>query len=412
MIKFDRKGKLLSIVLLFLTMGISQAQSCNCPSIDNCSPCSGGIIEYSLQYRGDTKATVSVKDQAAIVFTGELNPGEIFTVKGSTQDGRFAGSKIYLYIDGKENTWIDVLCTSNTVVNSQFGSFVIVAAKRLDGKSVCCGIGNKRDLIGPQFFLVPDDIIVFTDPEKCSAVVTWAMPKVTDCNLNGVSSNFGSGAEFPRGTTMVTYLATDNADNTSTFSFNVTVTDNLSPTISNCPSNISITTKEANGIPVSWDEPEATDNCTLASFLSTKTNGSVFPVGVTMVTYTATDQDSNTSTCIFSIEIILEKEPELPPVDPDRADLEIANIITPDGDGKNDVWILKNIEQFPENRVLILDRWGGQIFSVNSYNNESVVWRGTAPSSGKLSGGTYFYVISYSKQGVPVELRGFIELIP
>jgi gliding motility-associated-like protein len=411
MTKFDLIGKLISIVLLFLAVGTGQAQSCNCPDATTCAACTGGIREYSLQYRGETTATITVKDQAAIIFTAELNPGAVFTVKGSQEDGKFAGAKIYLYINGQENASIDVLCASNTAVNSQFGLFVIVKAKRLDGKLVCCGLG-KRDLIAPQFFILPEDIIVFTDPDKCSAAVYWEKPKVTDCNLASVTSKYSSGDIFPRGTTLVTYIAKDNADNTSTFSFNVTVTDNLPPVISNCPSNISITTKEAKGLTVSWDEPEARDNCTLSSFVSSFASGSLFPIGVTEVTYTAKDQDSNITTCTFSIELILEKEPELPPVVPPPADLEVTNIITPDGDGKNDVWVIKNIEQFPGNRIIVLDRWGGQVFLGNDYNNESIVWRGTSAGSGKLSGGTYFYVISYSKQGVPIELRGFIELIP
>ena len=92
-------------------------------------------------------------------------------------------------------------------------------------------------------------------------------------------------------------------------------------------------------------------------------------------------------------------------------DVEVTKLVSPDGDGMNDKWILKNIEHHPGARVLILDRWGGTIYTAANYDNEVVVWRGEGMSSGKVPSGTYFYVISYTRNGRPVERRGFIELI-
>jgi gliding motility-associated-like protein len=119
----------------------------------------------------------------------------------------------------------------------------------------------------------------------------------------------------------------------------------------------------------------------------------------------------NISTCAFTVKVTLEKEPDPPPIEEEHP-LDIGKIVTPDGDGKNDFWRIGNIEHFPDNNILVIDRWGSTIFKASHYNNESVVWRGDSSTSGKLPAGTYFFVITYKRQGGAVEKRGFIELIP
>jgi gliding motility-associated-like protein len=67
----------------------------------------------------------------------------------------------------------------------------------------------------------------------------------------------------------------------------------------------------------------------------------------------------------------------------------IHNTITPNGDGKNDVWIIENIEEFPFSKVWIFNRNGRQVFQQTAYHNN---WDGTF--AGKdLPEGTYYYLI-------------------
>jgi large repetitive protein len=111
--------------------------------------------------------------------------------------------------------------------------------------------------------------------------------------------------------------------------------------------------------------------------------------------------------------IVVVKEPPPPPPPAEQEyELMVSRIITPDGDGKNDHWQIDNIEHFPDNRIIVVDRWGSTVFTAAKYDNEQVVWRGNSKSAGKLPAGTYFYVINFTRQGIPAELRGFIELIP
>lgn len=388
-------------------------QSCDCPA--TCSPCAGGITAYTFQYQGTKPALIVVRDAANTIFEETLIPGDVFDVKGILGEGRFAGNKIYLFIDGIEDAEVDVQCNANTTANSKFGNFVIVAAIRLDGKKICCPPGNRKDLIAPVFGNLPDDIMVYTDPGKCNAVVSWQRPIVSDCNLADVVSNYQPGDPFPLGVTTVTYEAIDQAQNTTSYSFTITVVDNQPPIVSSCPSDVDVYTSSTGGVAVSWYEPKVTDNCEV-TLASSHRSGTVFPVGRTEVKYTASDPSGNVTVCTFEVKVGLLQEPTTPeppaspPVDEDN-DIVVPRIVTPDGDGKNDEWIIENLDRYPGSQVTVIDRWGNTIFSANGYNNDSVIWRGSGPGSRKLPPGTYFYVISYVRNGTSVEKKGFIELI-
>jgi gliding motility-associated-like protein len=65
--------------------------------------------------------------------------------------------------------------------------------------------------------------------------------------------------------------------------------------------------------------------------------------------------------------------------------IEIPNVITPNGDLANDYFRIKNIEYHPNTSVTIFDRWGLKVFESTNYNNE---WKGDG-----VSDGTFFYVI-------------------
>ena len=167
----------------------------------------------------------------------------------------------------------------------------------------------------------PSNISQGNDAGECSAVVSWTEPTALDnCTAPGSlvwSKSHTPGSTFAVGTTAVTYTATDAAGNTSlTCSFDVTVTDDEAPVLSDCPSNISQGNDagECSAV-VSWEEPTALDNCTAPGSLvwsKSHTPGSTFAVGTTAVTYTATDAAGNTSlTCSFDVTVTDDEAPVL-----------------------------------------------------------------------------------------------------
>jgi gliding motility-associated-like protein len=76
-------------------------------------------------------------------------------------------------------------------------------------------------------------------------------------------------------------------------------------------------------------------------------------------------------------------------------DIEFPNGISPNGDGKNDVWIIDFIEQFPNNVVEIYNRWGELLFHADGYQQD---WDGTYNGK-ELPIGTYYYVIELNEEG-------------
>jgi gliding motility-associated-like protein len=85
--------------------------------------------------------------------------------------------------------------------------------------------------------------------------------------------------------------------------------------------------------------------------------------------------------------------------------LSATNILSPNGDGINDYWIVKNIDMYPENEVKIFDRAGRIVYTKKGYNN---TWGATANGS-RLAEGTYYYIIDLGK-GVGI-MKGFITIV-
>jgi gliding motility-associated-like protein len=79
--------------------------------------------------------------------------------------------------------------------------------------------------------------------------------------------------------------------------------------------------------------------------------------------------------------------------------LIIHNVITPNGDGINDGWIIDGIEEFPDNDVLIFNRWGDEVRSFQHYDNTTTVWKGENNQGKHLPDGTYYYIITIKDGG-------------
>ncbi len=92
-------------------------------------------------------------------------------------------------------------------------------------------------------------------------------------------------------------------------------------------------------------------------------------------------------------------------VDIPCSDLELFNGISPNGDGVNDVFFIRGIESYPENELMIFNRWGNQIYYKEKYSN-------TDPFDGTWNGkdlpdGTYFYILKLNDDDV---LSGYLSI--
>jgi gliding motility-associated-like protein len=73
--------------------------------------------------------------------------------------------------------------------------------------------------------------------------------------------------------------------------------------------------------------------------------------------------------------------------------VNISNGFTPNGDTINDVWMIDNIQFYPNVKIQVFNRWGAKVFDTTGYNND---WNGasTEGGSGTLPAGSYYYVVS------------------
>lgn len=85
--------------------------------------------------------------------------------------------------------------------------------------------------------------------------------------------------------------------------------------------------------------------------------------------------------------------------------LDATNILTPNGDGRNDRWVIRNIDSYPDNEVQVFDRSGRLVFRKRGYMNE---WEGKV-NGVPLQEGTYYYLVTLG-QGAKV-YKGYITIV-
>jgi hypothetical protein len=150
-------------------------------------------------------------------------------------------------------------------------------------------------------------------------VVNYALPVFND-NCPGSSmvqtSGLASGSNFPLGITTNTFVVTDASGRTADCSFIVTITadsDTEAPVIT-CPADL---TKNVDpgvcGAIVNYATPTATDNSgsSTISLKSGTSSGSLFPVGITTVTFEATDAAGNKAECSFTVTVLDNENPTI-----------------------------------------------------------------------------------------------------
>lgn len=92
--------------------------------------------------------------------------------------------------------------------------------------------------------------------------------------------------------------------------------------------------------------------------------------------------------------------------------------MSPNNDGYNDFFYIKNIEKYPDNSVEIYNRWGVRVYDKSGYDNNPATsfngisqGRATISKSEGLPEGVYFYVITYrDENGVKKEIKSYLYI--
>ncbi len=143
-----------------------------------------------------------------------------------------------------------------------------------------------------------------SDPDGDTLTFTWSAPGVTFNNPNSPTPT----GQFPKGTKTVTLTVSDGLQQ-STDTVVITVKDTTPPVIT-CPANITVECTQAGGTPKTnpliaafLAGASATDVCDTTPTI-TNNAPNFFPLGPTNVTFTATDDDGNSSTCVRTVTVV------------------------------------------------------------------------------------------------------------
>ncbi|MFV8346699.1 gliding motility-associated C-terminal domain-containing protein, partial [Flavobacterium sp. ZB4P13] len=92
----------------------------------------------------------------------------------------------------------------------------------------------------------------------------------------------------------------------------------------------------------------------------------------------------------------------------DLIEINVAEAVTPNGDGVNDTWVIYNIENHPNSMVRVFNRWGTEVFSARNYQND---WDGHSKNNSQLlpEGSSYYYQIDFEGDGT-VDKEGWIYI--
>jgi len=133
-----------------------------------------------------------------------------------------------------------------------------------------------------------------------TGVVLGTATATDNCSVSSVTNNGPS--TYLVGNTTVTWTATDSNGNTATCSQVVTVIDNQAPVIT-CPASLTVSSdpNQCYASQVDLGILDAIDNNGVANI--TNNELSQYPIGVTTVTWIATDLSGNTSTCSQTVTV-------------------------------------------------------------------------------------------------------------
>jgi HYR domain-containing protein/NHL repeat-containing protein len=137
-----------------------------------------------------------------------------------------------------------------------------------------------------------------------SAVVHYSGVSAID-NVDpspAVSCSPASGSTFPLGVTTVACTAVDAVGNSSSKSFTVTVV--VAPPTITVPASMTVQATSAHGAPVTYTATAVDAAHAVIPVICVPPSGSMFPLGATVVTCTATDAGHRTSTRTFIVTVI------------------------------------------------------------------------------------------------------------
>jgi len=192
-----------------------------------------------------------------------------------------------------------------------------------------------------------------------------------------------------------TWNVTDACDNMATFEQLIFVMqpEKETVTINICVEDMTIDLFSY--LPIDFD----TNGVFTVTIGSAVLNGSFFDpidneVGEHTISYSSTE-----GTCKYYVDFVINVNTDCVPCG--RKDIQPSKTVTPNGDGINDYFEIKGVENCDFTfDVMIFNRWGAKVYEGVNYMND---WDGSSPNnsygnSGMLPTGTYYYILKVTNR--------------
>jgi hypothetical protein len=212
---------------------------------------------------------------------------------------------------GWEATDVTVTCSHQSGDSFYLGTTTVQCTgshtEPANGQIVCQWSVIVEDKIKPYIHECPTSPQSFdTDAGEPNKFLTWS-PASEDESGNPASPVIAKSGQtgtnlYPVGDTQITWTAQDNAGNTATCQFTVTVSDNEDPTIDACV-DLPFSLAQGQSTKTLSSYGTWSDNVQVNGTLTTYNPAlpATFNVGSTSVTTTATDTSGNSATCSFNV---------------------------------------------------------------------------------------------------------------
>jgi subtilisin-like proprotein convertase family protein len=274
-----------------------------CPPDPAPVPNTGGLCTAPV-----VVAPATATDNCGVVITNNFNGG------GANASGTYpvgTTTVTFTATDPSGNTNV-AACTVDVVVNDTEAP-----------NAVCNDITVELDATG-NYSLTPANIAALSagSSDNCSIVTTTSSINAFDCGDVGVNG--------------VTITVTDPASLTDNCGANITVQDNIAPTINTCPIDVTIDTDLGLCTAIfNYATPTFDDNCGGTGQFGIRTvglaSGSAFPEGVNTVTHEFTDAGGTTIACTFTVTVEDNEGPVISNCPPSSAVMGTIQAVTNTG---------------------------------------------------------------------------------
>jgi gliding motility-associated-like protein len=246
------------------------------------------------------------------------------------------------------------------------------------------------DLLQPTSSSIsPVNCVTYTAPDGAiytnSGQYTAIIPNAAGCDstisINLTINNASSGTDTHVACDSYTWIDGNTyTSSTNSATFVLTNANGCDSTVT-----LNLTINKLNGLNAGNDINACQgENITLSASGATSynwtggvSNGDPFvpPAGTTIYTVTGTDDNGCTATDALTVLV--------------EYCLDIPGGISPNGDNSNDTWTINGLNQYPDAKIFVFDRWGQKVFSGDATNP---TWNGTYEGK-ELPTADYYYII-------------------